>query len=128
MRANERAAVRTVVDEGVVRDIELVLRPGITCRAEGDHHRVLGRRCLLDEVADDDCDATGVELELVARPPGDLVRETVVKDEAFPRAALQQMPDVGVMEVTPPHEQSSDSARVQVMALAVAGAVAGELR
>src|SRR5262245_16061260 len=128
MHANEDPAIRAVVDQRIVREVELVSRPAIACSPERDHHGVLGRRGLLDEVADDERNPAREELQLVARPPSDLVGDPVVEDEVFPCAALQQMPRIAVMEVAAAYNELPDPACVQMMALAVARTIAAELR
>ena len=94
---------------------------------EGNDRPVLGLRSLFDRVANDIGQAAAWKFQLVARAPLGFVRQAVVKDKITLRPALEQMADVGVMEIAAGDRQLADRAHVEVVALTIARPVVPEL-
>src|SRR5690606_28759644 len=122
------AVLGTVVNQGVIDEIEFDVGALVALGAEGNEGWVVGLRTLRDEIADDIGDTAIGKLEFVAGRALDLVAQAVVEDVVFLGPALEQMADAAMMEIAAAHAQTGDLADVEIMGAPVVDAVVGELR
>lgn len=115
----------TVVDEGVVDQVELVLVPFVAFDAERDEVSVDGVGALLDDVADDVGDAAAGQVEFIAGAAG-FVGEAVVEDMAFAGARFDQLAAIGMVRVGARQAEALDAADVNVVGLPGTETIAGE--
>ena len=126
MRPQQDTAGRPAIDQGVVHEVELVVGPIESLGAVRHDMRIFCGGGLLDQVAHDDGDATGWELQLVAGLAAQTVVQPVVDDDVAPGTAFEQVALPGVVKPAALHPQAGDSANIKVVAHAVAMTVVAE--
>ncbi len=118
-----------IIDDGVARDLQG--RTGIGCRGllgVADDGVILRLRPLLDDVVRDDGVAAIGQVDVIARRAGGPVDNTIVLDDGVGGAALDLVTDDGAGEEAVGDRQGGDVTDVEIVCLAVAGAVVGEFR
>ena len=135
-RAGDRGGIRQeararasghVVDDDIALDEQARAGIGRALAAVVDDGGIVGILPLLDDVVADDADAAIGQIDAVAGRAAPVV-DARIGDGGGQRTALDLVTDIGVVEVAVVDDQRGDLVDIEVVRIAIAGAVVGEFR